>query len=335
MDISALSEFDKILPIQKSRLLTGAAGLGKSAFVRKLAKEKGARLIDLRLSEYEPTDIVGMPYLDNDGPEKVTKYARPWWWPTDPSELIYLFIDEIDRIKDEMHPIAMQLSLDRRAGSRNLHDNVVIWAACNGPEYLTSAIDQALMDRMAVVDFTPTVAEWLKWASEEKLTSSIIEFITANPGMLDTPKELIGKPNIVCASRRSWADLAKAFANLKDIKNSKYVGKFAAPFIGVEYAAAFERWIKESYKTFSTDEIFSGQADHTQSGILELSFVAKPVADEFMKKTDKQQRNAVKFFINGGREAFAAFYHALPVDAAPILMKISEANDLILTLRNI
>jgi len=334
MDISTIIEFDQILPVKQARLLMGPAGIGKTSFVSAAAEKAGARMIYLPLAELEPSDLVGLPYLSDlnsaGSPSvKVTMYAQPFWWPTDPEEKVYLFVDEIDRIRDDMRASAMQLCLDRRAGGRVLPERVVIWSACNGLSYLTSPIDQALMDRFAAIDFSPTVEEWISWATKSGVHDSVVKFITENKGLLDTPTKLIGKPNVVCASRRSWAAFGECLKNIKDIKSNMMLGKFASTFVGVESAAAFEKWVRESYKTFSPDEVFSGQANPSLCGYLELVSMAHPVSRQFMNRDFEEQKTAVKFFIDSGSEAFASFYHSLPDTAAPVLSRIPDARALI------
>ena len=215
MEISTLIEFNKSIGPEIARLLMGEAGIGKSAIVKMAASIDRARLIKLCLSELEPSDVVGMPYIDQIGDVKVTRFAQPDWWPTDPNEKVYLFLDEVDRCREDMQPIAMQLTLDRRAGGRMLPPNVVIWAACNGENYLTMPIDQALMTRFVTIHLTPSVEEWISWARDEGIHRSVIEFIRSDPSNLDIPENLIGKPNLVVPTRRTWAMLGSILNNLK------------------------------------------------------------------------------------------------------------------------
>ena len=48
----------KIVP-----MLTGSPGMGKSAIVKDIAKTYNLKLIDLRLSQCDPTDLMGFPSI--------------------------------------------------------------------------------------------------------------------------------------------------------------------------------------------------------------------------------------------------------------------------------
>ena len=48
----------KIVP-----MLTGSPGMGKSAIVKGIAKTYGLKVIDLRLSQCDPTDLMGFPSI--------------------------------------------------------------------------------------------------------------------------------------------------------------------------------------------------------------------------------------------------------------------------------
>lgn len=338
MDIKTLLEFNEILSPKQSRLLMGPAGIGKSAAVKQYADLLGYEFVDLRLSELEPSDIVGLPYLDKDTRGvTITRYAQPWWWPL--HDKVVLLLDEVDRCREDMQPIAMQLTLDRRAGGRHLPDGVIIFAACNGEKFMTSAIDQALMNRFAAVDFTPSVEEWLLWAENNDVHKSVIDFIRSDKNMLDTPEVLIGVPNEPVPTRRSWSSFGFALNNLdykmlklgKSIQDHDYINMFAQPFVGLKPALTFARWLKENYKTISPQDIFSGKVKAQNISILQISNILPEVVERFMDKsrTKTEQHNCLKFFMEAGHEVFAALFSSLPKEAAPILEKHEDVDKFI------
>jgi len=50
---------------QISIFLWGACGIGKSSIVKDVAKELGISIIDVRISQLEPSDLRGLPKIDN------------------------------------------------------------------------------------------------------------------------------------------------------------------------------------------------------------------------------------------------------------------------------
>jgi hypothetical protein len=332
MDIATLMELDAVLPITKARLLMGPAGIGKSSVIKQLADKHKAELITLKLSEYEPPDLVGLPYLADDGGEKVTKFARPWWWPTKKDKKYILFLDELDRCREDMHPSAMQLILERTAGGRKLPKNVIVWAACNGEDYITIPIDQALMDRFAVVEFEPTVDEWLFWAKANKVNATVIDFIKQHRGILDTPAKYIGKPNVVAPSRRSWSDFGQTFFG-RSVKGEKNLQSFGSVFVGHEASIAFARWVKEKYQAIDPEDIYAGKLKAEDFDILNVACAADTAAENFVEKSKVEQYNCLTFFKNAGPEAFANLFEALPQEASKYVRQFKDIDEYISSMR--
>jgi len=334
MDIKTFIEFNTFVPNKQARLLMGPAGIGKSAVVKQFAESLGFNFIDLRLSELEPSDLVGLPYISETDGVSRTNYAEPWWWPHEDNTVV--FLDEVDRCREDMQPIAMQLTLDRRAGGRNLPEGVIVFAACNGEKFMTSAIDQALMNRFAAFDFTPSVEEWLHWADNNKVHPSVVGFIRSDKNMLDTPPEMIGTPNQPVPTRRSWTNFGFALNNLeeilqkegKELVDHEYLHLFAQPFVSSKPALTFARWVKEKYQVVTPADIFSGKVKAENLNILQITNVLPEVVERFMDKerTKKERGNCLRFFMDGGHETFAALFSALPKEAAMILEKFPDVD---------
>jgi MoxR-like ATPase len=75
-------------------MLWGPPGVGKSRIVAELAQKFSAPMIDLRLSQIEPSDLRGIPYRIEDGVE----WAVPRLLPNAErhGERGILFLDEIN-----------------------------------------------------------------------------------------------------------------------------------------------------------------------------------------------------------------------------------------------
>ena len=316
--------FLKSLTPTKARLLRGSSGVGKDALVAEFAAQNKSTVIPLYLGEMEPTDVIGLPYI-HDGQ---TKYARPYWWPTKPNQI--LFLNEIDRTGEAMFPIAMRLALDRMAGGLKLPADTIVFAACNGERYMTQPLDQAVLRRFAVIDYQPTVDEWLKWAESVEISRTIFDYISANPNQLDTPADLIGKRNRVVQTRASWVDFSNWLINSNPAPDPDELAIFAAPFIGEQAARDFAAWVETRATQLAAEEIFAGTANSTETTLLQASHAAGQVAMKFMAAGLKSQNNALDFYLAVGQEALAALFAELPKETAPIIKQHKSAHQAIM-----
>lgn len=60
----ATSMITKFIRARLVPMLWGSPGIGKSSIVHKIAEEHGLKVIDLRLSQCDPTDLMGFPSID-------------------------------------------------------------------------------------------------------------------------------------------------------------------------------------------------------------------------------------------------------------------------------
>ena len=153
LSIKKLSEFlGKIVDnnIDASLMIWGAPGIGKSSVVENVAKTRGLELIDLRISQLAPTDLIGIPVPTDD---------KAYWYPPEflPTEgKGILFLDEINMAPPAVQGIAQQLILDRKVGSYQVPDGWFIWSAGNRKEDYAAVFDMPapLANRFMHVEVT-------------------------------------------------------------------------------------------------------------------------------------------------------------------------------------
>ena len=92
-------------------MLWGAPGVGKSQMVAQIADRHNATLIDIRLSQMEPSDLRGIPFRNGD----FVDWAIPAMLPNIErhGEQGILFLDEITSAPPSVSAAAYQLILDR------------------------------------------------------------------------------------------------------------------------------------------------------------------------------------------------------------------------------
>jgi hypothetical protein len=111
----------------------GSPGLGKSASVIKFAEDHNLKLIDIRLSQCSPEDLNGLPMRVGDK----AVFAPYDLFPLegDPIPAGYsgwlVFLDEITSASKQVEAASYKLLQDKKVGSHNIHENVVMVAAGN------------------------------------------------------------------------------------------------------------------------------------------------------------------------------------------------------------
>lgn len=109
-------------------IITGRSGWGKSEMITQVAEEKGMELIDFRLSEVLPEDLVGIPKVKDDFYE----YIPPRWLyevVQHPEKKYLLFLDEITQGTPEVLNICYKI-FDKitKVGNYTLNNVAVVGA---------------------------------------------------------------------------------------------------------------------------------------------------------------------------------------------------------------
>lgn len=191
MQVNAQQAKDFITIAFKSGLvpmLAGSPGLGKSAIYREIAKQFNLLVIDIRLSQCDPTDLMGMPSLDGDKAtyrpmdmfpiegDKVPKGYNGW----------LVFLDEFNSAPLSVQAAAYKVALDKMVGQQKLHPNAVV--ACAGNLATDGAIvnrlSTAMQSRLIHLELMNDHEDWLGWASKNKVHHSVTSFINFKPTML-------------------------------------------------------------------------------------------------------------------------------------------------------
>jgi hypothetical protein len=183
-------------------MLWGPPGVGKSRIAADIAHAQGVGLIDVRLSQMEPTDLRGIPYRQEDRvvwsvpallPDAARHGARG-----------ILFLDEITAAPPTVTAAAYQLILDRRLGEYVVPPGWALFAAGNrhGDRGVSYVMPAPLANRFTHYEIEPHLGDWVQWAHAAGIDARVIAFLRFRPDLLfqfDPARSAAAFP-----SPRSW-----------------------------------------------------------------------------------------------------------------------------------
>ena len=173
-----------ITPADHNIMLVGKHGIGKSEILTEYYAQKGMPVVALFLGQMsDPGDLIGIPNKNEETGK--TDFMPPYWFPLDGKPIV-LFLDELNRARPEILQTIMDLALNRKLAGRKLPEGSRIISAVNaGDQYQLPDLDPALVSRFNIVNFRPTVQEWLLWARKADVDGRVIDFIQENQIWLD------------------------------------------------------------------------------------------------------------------------------------------------------
>jgi hypothetical protein len=165
-------------------MLWGPPGVGKSDMVRATAARHDVPVIDIRLSQMEPSDLRGIPFRA----EHQVEWAVPAMLPDaerhGPEGI--LFLDEITSAPPSVSAAAYQLILDRRLGEYQVPPGWAIFAAGNrqGDRGVTYTMPAPLANRFSHFEVETHLDDWVAWAYARGIDEKVIAFLRFRPELL-------------------------------------------------------------------------------------------------------------------------------------------------------
>jgi hypothetical protein len=202
-----------------------------------VAQQHGMPVIDIRLSQMEPSDLRGIPFRVEDRVE----WAVPSMLPDAErhgSQGI-LFLDEITSVPPSVSAAAYQLILDRRLGAYTVPDGWAIFAAGNrqGDRGVTYTMPAPLANRFSHFEVDINLDDWVAWAYANSMDERLIAFLRFRPELLfefDPAHNPVAFP-----SPRSWEFAHRALQKFADVPDL-FTGSLQAcvgPAAGIELSA--------------------------------------------------------------------------------------------------
>ena len=218
-------------------MLWGPPGVGKSDIVGQIAERHNVPVLDIRLSQMEPSDLRGIPFRSGE----LVEWAIPAMLPDAKRHGTsgVLFLDEITSAPPSVSAAAYQLILDRRLGQYQVPDGWAIFAAGNrqGDRGVTYTMPAPLANRFSHFEVDINLDDWVAWAYANNIDERVIGFLRFRPELLfdfDPAHNPVAFP-----SPRSWEFAHRALKKFSDQPNL-LLGSLQAcvgPAAGVELNA--------------------------------------------------------------------------------------------------
>lgn len=166
----------------------GSPGVGKSDIMRSIAEELKLKVIDLRLSQCDPTDLMGFPNVQGDK----ARYVPMETFPVKGDELPagcngwLLFLDEFPSASRAVQAAAYKLVLDKMVGQHELHPNVAIVCAGNkaSDKAIVNSLSTATQSRLVHLELAVSLKDWSEWAAGNGIDARIIGFLNYKTSLL-------------------------------------------------------------------------------------------------------------------------------------------------------
>ena len=253
-------------------MLRGKAGVAKSATCNAISKGvlyegEPLQFIDLRLSQMDETHF-GFPYRQKspEGNFEIMDYAMPEWFESACAVPTLINFEELNRCSQDVQNAALEILNERTLHGKKLPDHVFMVATGNMGDEDGCAVqefDNALINRLIMVDFELSYDEWCEYYANENVTNYIVDFLADNDTHYYTPKAKIleneGKP---FATPRSWTNLSKVLMPMAQqndtAKLASFVKKRAASYVGVDASRDFQDWLS-NVGNLTFDKVIAGK----------------------------------------------------------------------------
>lgn len=286
-------------------LIYGDPGIGKSQMVQSFCKNMGkARgkesvdwdelsiekqrdvisnpskyflYIDARADSMDPTDLSGIPNINNKEEWLETQMPKWLYVMAQPGADGILFLDECNNASDAMIK-ALYKIVDKKVGNIKLADDFAVVAAGNlGAEFGGNPLPFAFTNRFDQGILIADAEQWLDFAEKAGVDKRIIAFVKANPEENFNPKPSGGfagaETHKQWASPRAIMNLSNKIKNIdqhyaeakaegQPIQTPKIVAikQSAAGLCGDVWARAFDAFMKH-FKSFNYDSIVRSAED--------------------------------------------------------------------------
>ena len=203
--------------VKRPFYVQGPPGAGKTDLSLEIASTYGmdrdtALNTIVRPSLMDPTDLLGIPWVDKDAEVPMTRWATNALLArlrnlSQQYEKVVLTIDELAQSTPMMFNALNGLLLDRRIGEVTLPDNVYLIATGNRTtdKAASNRIPTHTANRMVFLDYEVSLDDWVEWGLNNGVNPLLLGYLRFRPdALIDFSPD---RP--VNATPRSWAALSE------------------------------------------------------------------------------------------------------------------------------
>ena len=300
-----LSELQKYVKhhfrTKRPMMVWGPPGIGKSETFQQItdsyiAEGKKAKLIDARLSLWDPTDLKGYPYYNKE--TNRMSFSSPDELPTEAEaaeyDIIVLFLDELNGAAPATQAAAYQLILNRAIGKYKLPDNVVIAAAGNREtdKGVTYRMPKPLANRFLHYEVRVDFQDWFDWAVGNNQHPDVIGYVTTFKDDLYNFDASSAERSF--ATPRTWAFISDTIQDVDGFTEEEVTDMVAAG-IGEGIALKFKAHRQVAAQLPNPTDILDGKVKELNTDNISAKYslttaLCYELKDSFDNKTDEMKR---------------------------------------------
>ena len=285
--------------------LVGAAGLGKTAMIKDVAKKIGAdrdvecHVQELRLTERSPEEIAGW-LIPNDDKSRMVHVAPDWMRKMTPNSYGILFLDELPQAVTMCQNVSAQICNERAVGSWKIPDGWAIIAAGNrmSDRAGTNNMPSHLKDRLMFLPVEADLEDTMAYANLVGWSEQIKAFLRFRPSRLHEFK--VDQDS--CPSPRTWGKVNSVLKwGLDPVEQIDAI----AGNIGQAATAEFVGFLKVYDVIPDIDELIANPSSAVISDAPDVQYAVCAALSS--KLTGKNAKNIVTYLKRLPEQELAAF----------------------------
>jgi hypothetical protein len=203
MQITMATAEELVMDTLRPRLVPGlisSPGIGKSALAASIAIKGNLKLIDIRLSQMDPADLNGFPFLQK--PANDSQIVRAGYVPMDifpvegdplpvdkdGNEMAgwLILLDEFNSAPLSVQAAAYKVVLDRMVGMHKMHNRCWVITAGNlsTDKAIVNRVGTAMQSRLIWLEIQVCKDAWERWANAHDIDYRVKSFINFKPDAL-------------------------------------------------------------------------------------------------------------------------------------------------------